>query len=380
MDALHATISEVDFADLVSRIEADPSRRPELEDLLRNDHEIYRQRGVGATVRMRGWVLLAIARSGLAGRALIYILEELDNGRDAYLVAAAARALQSCGQPDPAYAPFLARAIVNIRLHDDAVSFDHYDGYADGNDETTALREILETVRWMGPAAKNILTEIEEVRENRYGEIPSEVVTAAADAIEAIGQKDSPEGCCCDHSDTVLGFRSWEPTGQDSSSIDETVFEDQSGQQIKFGDYFHGYPSIVTFFYTRCDNPQRCSLTIAKFAGVQKRLEQQSRIDQVRTAAITYDPEYDLPSRMELYGRNRGVRMDSRHRMLRAIKGFGAVREYFALGVNYVESLINRHRIELYILDKKGRIAASFTQVQWDEQQVEDAAVALLAE
>ena len=44
---------------------------------------------------MRGWVLLAMARAGVSDDALIFVLEELDTGVDAYLVAAAARALRS---------------------------------------------------------------------------------------------------------------------------------------------------------------------------------------------------------------------------------------------------------------------------------------------
>ena len=38
---------------------------------------------------------------------------------------------------------------------------------------------------------------------------------------------------------------------------------------MTFKDFFHGQPSIVVFFYTRCDNPMKCSLTVAKLARVQ---------------------------------------------------------------------------------------------------------------
>jgi hypothetical protein len=85
--------SEPEFAALVDAIAADPDRRAQLIELLREDHPFYRQRASTAIVRMRGWVLFALARTGVPDAALIFVLEELETGVDAYLVAAAARAL-----------------------------------------------------------------------------------------------------------------------------------------------------------------------------------------------------------------------------------------------------------------------------------------------
>ena len=66
--------------------------------------------------------------------------------------------------------------------------------------------------------------------------------------------------------------------------------------------------------------------------------------------------------------------------MLRATEGVGTLRDHFKLGVNFIESLVNRHRIEVYILDAEGRIAGSFERIHWDEQQVVDRAVEVLNE
>ena len=62
--------------------------------------------------------------------------------------------------------------------------------------------------------------------------------------------------------------------------------------------------------------------------------------------------------------------MDSRHRLFRATEGNDALQEHFGLGVGFVGSLVNRHRIELYILDAGGRIAVSFERLRWDEHEV----------
>src|ERR1700752_2921277 len=87
--------SEPQFAALVDALAADPDRHAQLTELLREDHPLYDQRGTATTVRMRGWVLLALARTRVSDAALPFVLEELDTGIDAYLVAAAARALRS---------------------------------------------------------------------------------------------------------------------------------------------------------------------------------------------------------------------------------------------------------------------------------------------
>jgi protein SCO1/2 len=115
-------------------------------------------------------------------------------------------------------------------------------------------------------------------------------------------------------------------------------------------------------------------------ARVQMLLEARGVADEIHTAAITYDPAFDLPERLRVYGQDRGVRMDAHHRMLRAIDDNDALRRHFELGVNFIESLVNRHRIEVYILDADGRVAVSFERIHWDEQQVVTRAIEVLKE
>ncbi len=86
--------SEEQFAVLVDELVADPNRVEQLSDLLREDHSFYDQHGAAMVVRMRGWILLALARIRVSDAALPFVLEELDTGVDAYLVAAAACALR----------------------------------------------------------------------------------------------------------------------------------------------------------------------------------------------------------------------------------------------------------------------------------------------
>jgi protein SCO1/2 len=380
-----STLSERQFGALVEALSSDPTRRAELTDLLREDHPVYDQRSAAAIVRMRGWILVALTHVGLTDATLLFVLEELDTGRDAYLVAAAARALRSYPKPVAAFAPFVMRAIANIRYHDEYVAFEHYGEYATSATETTPLRELLATLVWLGPYARDVLPELEELHANRGGGFSNKLLLEIDRVQKAISGSAPPRehrtDICCTLRTSLGDALSWVRGSRcGCETIESTVFEDHDGATITFGEFFRGHPSVVVFFYTRCDNPQKCSLTIAKLARVQNLLLERGLSEQIRTAAITYDPAFDIPERLRGYAHNRGVLMNVDHRMLRAIDGINELSAHFKLGVNFIESLVNRHRIEVYLLDAAGGIAASFERIHWDEQQIVDRAVALLNE
>lgn len=376
--------SEPQFAALVDALAADPDRREQLTDLLREDHPLYDQRGAATVVGMRGWILLALGRAGVSDASLLFVLEELDAGTDPYLVAAAARALRSYPYPTAALAPFVTRALTQIRYRDDPVSFEDYGEYAVASAGTSPVRELLATLAWLGPHAREVLPEIESLRAQRGGLSKKLLIEVdrAVDAIRGVDPINEPAvDTCCTLPSGLSGKLSWALSSRRGCEpIESTVFEDHEGALVTFKEFFRGHPSIVVFFYTRCDNPLKCSLTITKLARIQKLLETQGLADQIHTAAITYDPGFDLPERMRGYGQHRGVRLGARHRMLRATDGVNALRRHFKLGVNFIESLVNRHRIEVYILDAEGRIAASFERIHWDEQQVVDRTIEVLKE
>jgi protein SCO1/2 len=379
----NGAVSEQDFAAMVDALGTDPAGREELADLLREDHPLYAQRGAATTVRMRGWVLLALAGTGVPDAALLFVLDELDTGADPYLVAAAARALRSYPDPTPALAPFVMRALAGIRHRDEPVSFRAYGEYAVSSAGTSPIRELLATLAWLGPLARGVLPQVLALRE-RPGGLSRKLQSDVDRTVEAIrgDEADGPATCtCCALPDGLGNTLSWAPgSRRGCEPVESIVFQDHRGESITFKEFFQGHPSIVVFFYTRCDNPLKCSLTVTKLGRIQKLLKEAGLAGQIRTAAITYDPAFDVPERLHRYGHDRGLELDAHHRMLRATDGLDALRTHFELGVNFIESLVNRHRIEAYVLDVEGRIANSFARLRWEEQQVVDRAVAMLNE
>ena len=120
-DSSRNTVSELgpgtpeeEFASFVDALASEVDGRERLTALLHEDHPVYDQRGTSTVVRMRGWILVAYARAGVTDDVLPFVLEELDAGREGYLVAAAARALRSYPSPHAAFAPFVLRALDNM--------------------------------------------------------------------------------------------------------------------------------------------------------------------------------------------------------------------------------------------------------------------------
>jgi protein SCO1/2 len=357
------------IAALADAVKRDPRCRDSLVELLPEQISLYAGRSTNATIRMRGYIMAAFEQAGLPDPAIPYVLEELESGRDAYLVAAAARAIRGLDGPTSHAVPFLLKAIENITYSDDAVSFDSYKPRWPVPSHTTAIEEIMKTFAWLGEHARPALPALEALREDR-GALSARARAALEAIVTGLGNADA---CCCAAEENAAGFTGGGNARNERPGAAVPVgvqMEDQDGRAVTFGGFFTGKPSIIVFFYTRCNNPNKCSLTITKLARLQRALRQRGLQGQLRTAAITYDPGFDVPARLSAYGRNRGVVFGDSDRFLRTKTGFDTLQEYFKLGVNFGPALVNRHRIELFILDREGKVAVTFTRLQWDIQDV----------
>lgn len=341
----------------------------ELVELLREDHPTYVGVAAVGVVRMRGWLYVALARRGAPPAALPYLLEELESGHDAYLVAAAAHALRTA-PPDPAHAPFLTAALRNAAGRDQPVSFERFGETTPADAPTSVVGEVLSALERLGPLAQGAAADLGQLLDADCLLDP-EGHHRLADLVDAL--RDQPPASCCDWP------RGPQPTNASRPTALAAVrFEDQDGNTLTFSDLVVGRPTVVAFFYTRCDNPLKCSLTVAKLARLQQQFQAAGLGDAVGVVAITYDPEYDHPSRLRAYATGRGFQPAGPHRVVRAVEGFDAVRRHFRLGVNYAGAIVNRHKLELFVLDERGKAAATFERFQWDPADVVAAAQRVL--
>jgi protein SCO1/2 len=378
--AFGETTHEDEVAEFVDAIKRAPDQRVALLRLLPEQHPLYLNRGANEVVRIRGYVLAAFEQVGTPRAALPYVLEELETSRNAYSVAAAAKALRGLDAPTGELAPFLFKAVENIKYADDTLNFEGYKPRWPLANTTTALKELFITFGWLGSQARHALPGLEALLETRPSVFSSTIRTEIEKAIVRIRTDETGVGadCCTLPSPLSLPAERFRRSRTDSATMAAIELEDQDGNLIKFGDFFSGMPSVVVFFYCRCDNPNKCSLTITKLARLQRVITEAGLEGRLNTAAITYDPAYDLAPRLKAYGQNRGVRFGEHDRMLRAPNGLREIESYFDLGVSFLGSIVNRHRIELFILDDHGRVAFTFTRLQWNMHEVLNLAKSLL--
>jgi protein SCO1/2 len=117
-------------------------------------------------------------------------------------------------------------------------------------------------------------------------------------------------------------------------------------------------------------NPRKCSLTVSKLVGLQRRLAGMNLESRINIGAFTYNPAYDRASRLQTYGLERGFRFDDHNRFIRTVGSFEPVQAKFDLGVGFGSATANRHSVELLILNSTGEAVYESRRVLWDEAEV----------
>src|SRR3989441_6852482 len=76
----------------------------------------------------------------------------------------------------------------------------------------------------------------------------------------------------------------------------------QDGKRIHLAQY-RGKALALTFVYTRCPQPDQCTLMSTNFAAVDKELQKEPDIyAKTHLLTISFDPDYDTPKVMRSYG------------------------------------------------------------------------------
>lgn len=76
----------------------------------------------------------------------------------------------------------------------------------------------------------------------------------------------------------------------------------QDGKRIHLAQY-RGQALALTFIYTRCPQPDQCTLMSNNFAVIERELQKQPEVYQkTHLLSISFDPEYDTPKVLRSYG------------------------------------------------------------------------------
>jgi protein SCO1 len=76
----------------------------------------------------------------------------------------------------------------------------------------------------------------------------------------------------------------------------------QDGKTIRIQDY-KGKALLLTFIYTRCQDPNQCTLMSSNFAAIDQELQKQPELyAKTHLLSISFDPGYDTPKVLRSYG------------------------------------------------------------------------------
>jgi protein SCO1/2 len=243
--------------------------------------------------RVRGHILAAFGEDRASEWALPAIREELRTSLSPIVLAGAARAARALEAIDEELRRLLLAASERIALRDEYVRFD-------------------------GAAA---LTAREEI--------------AAALAAR-------PRACCGGAARPADPVRFSLPP----AAVERAAVEDQSGARIALAELLRRRTSLIAFFYTRCMNPAKCSLTVTRLAGLARDLQGRD----LNLLGFSYDGAYDNPVRLRAYGRDRGFAFGEGARLIRCRAGWKGIRAAFGLRVGYGPATVNDHARELFLV------------------------------
>jgi protein SCO1/2 len=157
-------------------------------------------------------------------------------------------------------------------------------------------------------------------------------------------------------------------------------FTDQNGAKGQL-DQLIDRPTLITFFYTRCQNSSKCTAVISHLASLTKLLEAHDLQDSCRIVGITYEPQHDEPQRLKRYGVDRGIEFNDAVRFLQLSSSDQSnVLERLQSPVNYNSGWVTSHGVELVFLDSKSRLVRKYHTLIWSNERIVDDLNKVLAE
>ena len=179
----------------------------------------------------------------------------------------------------------------------------------------------------------------------------------------------SPPSCCGCQPESEMS-KIERPCPDIPKSVWSIQCEDQAGRQAALADFCHGKPTMLAFFYTRCLNPEKCSRTLSGLGEVQRLAAKDGLPNTFNIIAMSYDPAWDNPKRLKTYGDDRGFAFGQNNYLIRSLEKWDDIIEGFDLSVGYGPATVNRHQIDLFILDEQGKAIRRWPQRKWTAQEV----------
>ncbi|HEX2645218.1 MAG TPA: SCO family protein [Thermoanaerobaculia bacterium] len=350
---------------------------------LREDHPLYAGRRPTETSQFRGFLLASLGSFPPNDDLYGYVRAELSFGGHSFPIATAAIAArrfpERAAELVPLLEPFLGSSFADERVDTTTPDLNYPILHP-----TKARYEIIKTLAAFGAPAYRSVRLLEEIaacdRCGLYGNDP-DLARQAAGAAEAIRQA-TP--VCCRHEATESpvhkSLQILDRSDRKPLPLGRLRLLDQEGRPLRFAD-LTGKPFVLTFFYSQCTNAMKCASSVHRLGELESVCAREGLGRKVGLYAMTYDPRFDSPSIMKKYGMLYGVDFDGPVRFLKTADDSGAaLHDQLGLRVNYGAGTVNQHGIQLFVFDKKGRLAATSENDRWTVGEVKDYLVRLTGE
>jgi protein SCO1/2 len=147
--------------------------------------------------------------------------------------------------------------------------------------------------------------------------------------------------------------------------VPDVPFIDQQGKPFVMSS-LRGQNVLLSFIYTRCQDPRMCPLISAQFGRIQTSIGKRD----LHLVEVTLDPTYDRPPVLARYGKLFGA--DPRHWTL-AVGDANQTLDFAAkFGITAFPdpSIGIIHSEDTAIVDKTGRIAEEITENSWSPEEM----------
>jgi cytochrome oxidase Cu insertion factor (SCO1/SenC/PrrC family) len=385
--AIHAANGSFTLSELsgVVRTSSECCRQSEavsraLTEWLRESHPIYAGRLPTEASQFRGFLLASLGSFPPNEELYSYLKTEFLFPGHPFSIAAAAIAARSFPGKSEELVPLMESFLGDTFL-DPAVDVTTPALNYPLAHPTRARYEILRTLTLFGCRADRSLPLLDAIVACRYcgtyGADPAlpGVAAAAAEAIRKTtpaplaGTGPGPRGL------QVIDKKNRKPLSAGALRL-----IDQDGTRLRLAD-LRGRPFALTFFYTQCTNTSKCIMTVRRLGALATECMKNGLGERVGVYGMTYDPHFDSPSILKKYGDMHGMKFGRHVRLLKTINDLApAFRDELALRVSYGAGTVNQHGIQLFVFDKKGRLAATHDNELWSATDVRNLLAQLAAE
>ncbi len=377
-----ATTDHRVIAGLLERIRrqqiVDPEVAEQLARFLPHQHPIYQNRDRWHVIRLRAYLIATLTDIGFPDSGLPWLADSLifiDERMAAIEVGSAVRAAGTLGAEGRQFLPTMLR-MLSMTFSEEEFSLSRYDVNFPKQEATTVQLEVLQAVRKLGRASDNeLLATLRAIVQGpAHSAFDPRAKAAAQQALHQVEQHAS-ESAKPNLSRSATGPTSmateWQhPAARPRVDVLNTRITDHDGRPRVLRELIDR-PVMLVFFYTRCHNAGKCSMSVSRLAYIQLELQRAGIDGSLRLLAITFEPAHDTPERLKRFVQIRGLSL-TEHAL--TVRIHEADHEAFIraldIPVGYSAGWVNTHGVEAVLLDAEGRLVRKYAADGWTYDRI----------